>query len=96
MALKVVWTDEANEDLDELILYLEANWTHREIKSFFRRLEDCIESIRNSPQRQKDSLRKRGVKEYQLSKQTTIFYNYNKEEVHILRLWLNVKDSRSL
>ena len=51
MALKVVWTKEANEGLDEIIEYLEQRWTEKEISKFFIRLEDCLEQIKAAPQR---------------------------------------------
>lgn len=38
MALKVVWTNEANEGLDEIIEYLEQHWTEKEISKFFIRM----------------------------------------------------------
>ncbi len=41
MALEVVWADEANEGLDEIIEHLKDNWTDNEIHIFFTRLEEC-------------------------------------------------------
>jgi hypothetical protein len=35
MALEIVWSDEANEGPDEIIEYLEENWTKKEIHHFF-------------------------------------------------------------
>lgn len=49
----IVWSDEANEGLDEIIEYLENNWTDREIKNFFIRLEACLDKIAEAPHRQK-------------------------------------------
>lgn len=40
MALEVVWTDEANEGLDEIIEHLKDQWTDKEIHNFFTRLEE--------------------------------------------------------
>lgn len=96
MAIEVVWSDEANRGLDDIIQYLESNWTEREISRFFIRLEECLEQIKEAPHRQKDSLRKPGTKEYQHSPQTTIFYTYNDQVVYILRLWTNVKNPGNL
>lgn len=94
--MKIVWSDEANEGLDEIIEYLENNWTDREIKNFFIRLETCLDKIAEAPHRQKDSLRKPGTKEYQHSPQTTIFYSYDNNFVNILRVWMNAKDPDNL
>lgn len=64
MALKVDWADEANDDLDEIIKYLEEKWTDEQIHSFFTRLEECLSYITDALHRPKDSLRKEGTKEY--------------------------------
>lgn len=96
MALEVEWADEALSELDMIITYLEANWSDREIRNFFIRLEECIDRISDAPQRQKNSLRKPGVKEYQHSQQTTIFYNYNSTTVFILQIWSNFRDPKDL
>lgn len=96
MALEVFWTDVANEGLDEIIKYLSEKWSEKEIEYFFKRLEKCIEKIKEAPHRQKDSLRKSGAKEFQHSPQTTIFYSYDKTTIYILRLWINSKDPNEL
>ena len=61
MALEIEWTETAEHQLDGIIEYLEANWTTKEIKQFFNKLEQGVETIRNRPQQQKKSLRKDGA-----------------------------------
>jgi plasmid stabilization system protein ParE len=63
MALEIVWTDEANKGLDEIIINLEAKWTEKQVRDFFSRLEECLEKIKEAPHRQKNSLRKPGAKD---------------------------------
>jgi len=92
MALDIVWTDEANEGLDEIIDYLEKKWSEKEIIYFFDRLEECLEKIKEAPHRFKDSLRKPGAKECQHSPQTTIFFVYDDKLISILKVWMNVKN----
>lgn len=89
MALEVVWTNEAAKQLVEVIEYLEENWTETEISNFFTRLEESINSICNNPDTYKNSLRKKGTKEFQLSKKTTIFYSFDDQVVNVLLLWPN-------
>ena len=96
MALEIVWSDFAKDQLDEIIEYLESSWTDKEISNFFRRLEDGIESIGKNPATYKESMRKAGVREFQLSKQTTLFYSFDEKEITILLLWTNRKDPDKL
>lgn len=89
---KVVWTAEAESQLDETIEYLENNWSEKEIQNFFNRLEKSISAIKIAPHQYKKSSRKIGAREFQLSKQTTIFYSFNETEIIILLLWSNRKN----
>ena len=96
MALKVAWTEEAEKQLDDVILYLESNWTEREIRNFFKKLESAITKIKSAPDRHKKSQRKEGTYEYQLSPQTTIFYSFNAKEIVVLLLWPNKTNPKKL
>ena len=96
MALKVRWTQEAVNQLDGIIEYLELNWSHKEIKSFFRKLEEAVRSISEYPDRNKLSERKPGTREYQLTRHTTIFYDFDDAHVTILLLWQNMMDPKKL
>jgi len=96
MALEIVWSEEADEPLDEIIEHLEKHWTEREITSFFTRLEEGLEAKKSAPHRYKDSLRKPNTKEFILSPQTTIFYTYDSKYLYILLLWVNKKDPENL
>ncbi|MEQ9468057.1 MAG: type II toxin-antitoxin system RelE/ParE family toxin [Ekhidna sp.] len=96
MAFKVNWTDEAVNDLDEIIEFLGEKWTDEQVRNFFARLEECLSNIKEAPHQPKDSLRKEGTKEYQHSKKTTIFYSYDDKVINILRLWTNLKNPERL
>ena len=96
MALEVRWSNEAEFQLEEIINYLENNWTKKEIKSFFKRLEEGIEEIRQYPLRHKISDRKNNTREFQLSPHTTIFYTFNDQTLDILLLWPNKKNPSKL
>lgn len=96
MALEIVWAEEAEIQLDEIIIYLEENWSEREIRNFFKSLEQGIEAISKSPATHKISARKSNTREYQLSPQTTIFYTFDYKQVVILLLWPNKKNPKNL
>ena len=49
MALTVRWTQEAVDQLDGIIEYLELNWSEKEIRTFFRKLEKAVGSISEYP-----------------------------------------------
>lgn len=94
MALEIEWTETAENQLDGIIAYLDANWTIKEIQQFFKNLEQGIETNASRPKQQKKSLRKEGTYEYQVSPQITIFYTIDTET--ILLLWSNRMDPDKL
>lgn len=96
MALKVQWSREAVQQLDEIIHYLESSWTEREIRGFFGKLEEAIKHISENSGTHKRSLRRKGASEYQLARQTTIFYDFDDNVVTILLLWQNRMDPERL
>lgn len=96
MALDVEWTSVAEKQLDRILAYLETNWSEKEIKQFFEKLEEGIETIRVTPEQQKKSIRKRHSYEYQLSPQTTIFYTFDSKKATILLLWSNRMNPKNL
>ena len=89
MALTVRWTFEAEFQLDEILNYLENNWTDKETRSFFSKLEKGIRTISEHPYQQKQSLRKEGTREYQIIPKITLFYEFDEFEVIVLLLWSN-------
>lgn len=96
MALDVHWTLEAETQLDYIIEYLEKNWTEHEIETFFKKLEQGIETISTNPLQQKQSERKAGTYEYQLVPQVTLFYAFDERTVDILLLWSNRMNPENL
>lgn len=86
---KIIWTDEAFEGLKNILDYLEARWTKREIKKFAKLLEEQLALIQKNPElfpvTQKSNLIRRSV----LSKQTTIFYKIEKNSIYLVSLFDN-------
>ncbi len=50
MALKVIWTSQANKGLVKVINYLEINWTKKEILNLEYNINKLIERISKYPE----------------------------------------------
>jgi plasmid stabilization system protein ParE len=50
MALKIVWTPQALEGLDNIIRYLEKNWSEKEIGKFIDEIESFISLLKKYPE----------------------------------------------
>lgn len=91
MALEIVWSDEADKQLDEIIDYLKNTWNERQLHDFFTRLEESLKAIKTNPGTFKDSQRKAGVKEFLVTPHNTLFYTFDKKCVYIISFWANKK-----
>jgi hypothetical protein len=62
MASKLIWTNNATKDLENIKLYLEANWPHKVLLSF---LDELLISyfLSNVFQRWEDNLRNLSIAE---------------------------------
>lgn len=93
---KVIWSDEALENLRNIIYYLETAWTDRELQQFSRKLEARINLIQDRPLLFPLSLIRKNVHRWVLSKQTTIYYLVEKKQIVILSLFDNRQDPKKL
>ncbi len=92
---KVIWSEEAVENLKKIIKYLEDNWTEKEIKKFASKLEKQISIIQKQP----NSFPKANnfnIRRSVMSKQTTIYYNVNDESIRIVSLFDNRQNPNKL
>ena len=93
---KISWTNEAKRDLSLIINYLETNWSEREIRRFFQRLEQTLETILQSPQLYKLVDKRKNVRKCLLSKQTSIYFKVEDDKIFLITLFDNRQDPKKL
>ena len=86
---KLIWSDEALQNLKRIIDYLEQHWTEKEIKKFSRLLDRQLELIQKNPLLFAKSDKLKNIRKSVLSSQTTIYYRIIKHEIHIVTLFDN-------
>ena len=86
---KLIWSDEALENLKGIIEYLEKNWTTREIKKFARLLDKNLNLIEVNPQTFPKSDHSKGFRRAVISKQVSIFYQIENQFVHVISVFDN-------
>lgn len=89
---KIFWTDEAINNLEEILAYLKSRWSEREIESFKKRLSKQISLIEQNPKLFPVSHFNPRLRKAVLSKQTTIFYEVYGQTIYLLYLFNNRKD----
>nr|NQU91434.1 type II toxin-antitoxin system RelE/ParE family toxin [Bacteroidota bacterium] len=86
---KLIWSDEALNNLRAIIDYLEYRWTNKEIKKFSQLLVHQLYLIEQNPFLYPLSDRSNGLRKSVLSRQTTIYYQIIGNEIHIITLFDN-------
>ena len=93
---KIIWTDEALDNLADIIEYLELRWTKREIRNFSRLLDQQVNLIRSNPELFPTSTASSLLRKSVLTKQTTIYYRVDNNEIQIVTLFDNRQDPKNL
>ena len=93
---KVVWTDEAINNLESILDYLDAKWTQREIDNFKKKLVKQIELIEKNPRRFPLSKYNPRLRKAVLSKQTTIFYEIVDHVIYLVYLFNSRQDIENI
>lgn len=92
----IIWTREAVRNLDEITEYLLEFWSERELKIFLDNLEKLLTLISQSPTLFPASNKGNSLRRAVLSKQTTVFYSFDSDEITLISLFNNRRDPNSL
>jgi plasmid stabilization system protein ParE len=84
---RIVWSDEALKNLQEIIDYLEFRWTDKEIRNFSKLLDHNIKLILSNPYLFPDSEDFPQYHKVVLSSQTSIYYEIVRDEIHLITLF---------
>jgi plasmid stabilization system protein ParE len=85
--LKIRWTEEATKNLESIIIYLESNWTSKELTKFFQKLEKQLLLLSLFPEAYPFSIRRRKIHRCVLSKILTIYYTVEDEYLVLLSIF---------
>jgi plasmid stabilization system protein ParE len=93
---KIDWSDEALNNLDSTIDYLTTNWTDKEVRNFYKKLDGKLNIISKNPLAFPATYLKTNVRRCVMSEQTTIYYEIKTECIILLSLFDNRKDPKSI
>lgn len=93
---KIVWSKRALSDLDEIICYLQENWTEKEIRKFSQKLDHLLEILQHQPYLFSESISISDTYRAVLSKQVSIYYQVGNNEIQLITLFDNRQDPEKL
>ena len=96
MSHPVLWTDEAIENLENILRYISTNWTEREVNKFKARLSEQIEIISKFPNVFPASPTTPRLRKAVLTRQTIIFYEVKEQIIYITYLFDSRQDPKEV
>ena len=88
MALKIEWSDEAENTYLDILSYLENNWSRKEVLKFIKRTETLLETILIQPYLFKAS-QNQLIRKAVIGKQNSLFYRIDNDRIYLLTFWDN-------
>lgn len=86
MALNIKWTKEAKDTFEKILIYLNEEWSVKEVENFISRTENILSIISQQPYLYKASAYKE-IRQAVIGKQNSLFYLVKNDEVFLLTFW---------
>ena len=95
MAINIKWTPEAELTFDNIVEYLEKEWSEKEVKKFFARVNHMLILISQNPKIYKAS-KTNDVRIGVITKHNSLVYRIKSNEIELLTFWANRQDPEKL
>ncbi len=92
---KVTWSNEAVNGLKDIIMYLEHDFSERDVRKFISKLENQLNLIAVNPKVFKLVTGSKSVRRMIVERLTNVYYRIEGESVHILSIFDVRKNSNS-
>lgn len=93
MAKKVIWSNEAIKSFDNVLNYLNENWTEKEVDDFILQTDAAIELISKFPLMFR-RFNKRNIRAALITKHNLLIYKVYKSHINILNFWDTRQDPK--
>jgi len=84
---KIIFSRRSKLQLEELVEYLEYRFSLLTKEKFISRLDSFVGLIQRDPEIFPKSKANKDVRKCVISKQTTLYYNFNNQEIRLLSLF---------
>lgn len=84
---KIIFSSRSKFQLDSLLDYLEIRFSVSTKKKFVLKLDKVIVIIQKDPETFSKSNSNKAIRKCVISKQTTLYYRYNNQEIRLLSLF---------
>jgi plasmid stabilization system protein ParE len=92
MEYKLFWSEEAIRNLEEILDYLNHQWSQKEVANFKKKLAKYLDLIIKNPFLFPVSNYNQRLRRAVMSRQTTIYYELTGDIVYVAYLFVNQKN----
>lgn len=92
MALEIVWTKRAEQGFENIVQYLEANFTETEIHKFINQINEFLQLISEYPEILESSKKQKYLRRGPINKHTILTYRIKPKSEQIELI--NIRSSR--
>jgi len=94
--MRVLWTDNALDELEQTFKYLEQNFSEREIRRLAKKIESILKLASKNPRLFPQSNRFDGVRRARVTRHNTLYYRLDQNNIEILSFFSNRRDPETL
>lgn len=91
---KIFWTDYALQELEQTIIYLEENWTEKELQNLASKIEETLELLSQNPNLFQRSEIKKNVRRAVVLTHNTLYYRINGDIVEVISFFSKPSKSK--
>ncbi len=89
---KIFWTELALIELEDTIIYLQENWTNREVQNLASEIETTLALVASNPEVFQISDKKKDVRRAVVAKLNSIYYRITGQTIEIVSFYSNRKN----
>ena len=95
MAIKIIWTNKAEKTFDDIIEYLQNQWSEKSAIKFVRKANEIINSISLNPYTFQKS-NKENIRRAVIMKHTSLYYEIIESKIYLLIFWDNRQNPQKI
>jgi plasmid stabilization system protein ParE len=95
MAITISWTKRALGNFNKILNYLQRDFGEKTTKTFVIKVHNFIENLMDFPELGAIQNQEKEIRGFVISKQISIFYRIQKDQIIILNIFDNRKDSKN-
>jgi len=96
MVNQIEWSVKAEDTFENIVAYLEKEWTQREVINFVNRVYEKLELLRLFPKMGVPNTKKKNSYRTLIHKKITLVYHYKpiKKEIVLITFWNNMQNPK--